>query len=233
MKVRELMAKRLHEIIIESLNDVVNETSRRQKAVSALNGTNSNVITMAILTSENPRYNDDNDTNPKRRENLEKDLKLGHYAWFPVKGQYEGKEKSYIVYNISLENVLYLGQKYGQEALMLIDGSHCEYWEQRGDGKFGKTHERQMRQRLDMTDADDFYTQVSRAFKFQLPFFDGSDDNQKQMREGIKYVNKAINEHVKDANEVKRRLDATLTAKSGYNRYCNRGELYRNSFNWK
>ena len=101
------MNKKLKNLISECVKNVLDETSRKQKAVHALNGENYNIKTMAILTSENPRYDvtsdGDNKNNNDRRENLEKDLKLGHYAWFPVKGHYEGKENSYIVYNISLD----------------------------------------------------------------------------------------------------------------------------------
>lgn len=231
------MNKKVKNIISECVKDVLlNETSRRQKASAALNGQDSNIKTMAILTSENPRYDvtsdGNNTTNDDRRENLEKDLKLGHYAWFPVKGHYEGKENSYIVYNISLDNALYLGRKFGQESIIFIEGSHCEYWEQSGDGKYKKTHEREMSQRLDMSNADDYFTQVSRAFKFQLPFFDGSDDNNVAMGESIQYTCQVISRNVKSIDEAKRRVMNSINSTSGYNRFCNRGELYKNAFQW-
>ena len=230
------MNKKLKNLISECVKNVLDETSRKQKVVHALNGENSNIRTMAILTSENPRYDvtsdGDNKNNKDRRENLEKDLKLGHYAWFPVKGHYEGKENSYIVYNISLDNALYLGRKFGQESIIFIDGSNCEYWEQAGDGKYRKTHERKMSQRLDMSNADDYFTQVSRAFKFQLPFFDGSDDNQETMGESIRYTNNIISKNVKSIADANRRINESINSVSGYNRFCHRGELYRNNFQW-
>lgn len=231
------MDKKLKNIISECVKGaLLSETSRRQKASAALNGQNSNIKTMAILTSENPRYDVTSDgnnmTNTDRRENLEKDLKLGHYAWFPVKGQYEGKENSYIIYNISLDNALYLGRKFGQESIIFIDGSHCEYWEQSGDGKYKKTHEREMSQRLDMSDADDYFTQVSRAFKFQLPFFDGSDDNKDAMGESFNYTVNVISKNIKSIDEAKKRVMNSIDSTSGYNRFCNRGELYKNDFQW-
>lgn len=204
--------------------------------MKAMNGTNSNVKTMAILTSENPRYDvssdGENDNNSNRRDNLEKDLKLGHYAWFPIKGQYEGKENSYIVYNISLDNAIYLARRFGQESIIFIDNDKCQYWEQNGDGKYSKTHERDMSQRLDMTAADDYFTQISRAFKFQIPFFDGSDENKETMGESIKYVNEVINKRVPNLNEAKGRIETSMNASSGYNRFCNRGILYGSKFNW-
>lgn len=230
------MCTKLEQIIKESIDKVLNETSRRQKASSAMSW-GKNLKTMAILTSENPRYQvysyGKNETNNDRREELEKDLKLGHYAWFPVKGQYEGNENSYIIYNISLDNALYLGKKFGQESIIFIDEGHCEYWEQSGDGKYKKTHERDMSQRLDMTNADDYFTQISRQFKFQIPFFDGSDENKTAMRESIKYVCNAIKRNTKTLNEAQRRIKNSIESTSGYNRFCNRGELYRNDFKWE
>ena len=160
-------------------------------------------------------------------------LAIGHYAWFPVKGQYEGKENSYIIYNISLDNALYLGRESGQESIIFIEGGHCQYWEQKGDGKYQMTHERDMHQRLDMSNADDYYTQLSRAFKFQIPFFDGSDENKGIMNESIKYVNRVIHTRFADLNEADRRIDTTLNAKSGYNRYANRAQLYGHNFEWQ
>ena len=238
--------------LVKMVKEAINETSRRQKAARAMNGDN-NIRTIAILTSENPRYDDvmsdrekeayDNDydlnqpyygdDNAERRNNLEKHLKVGHYAWFPVKGQYEGKENSYMIYNISLDDALYLGKKYGQQSIIFIDGTHCEYWEQLGDGKFRLTHEREMSQRIDMSDADDFFTQISRAFKFQFPFFDGSDENKEELEEMNNYVNMTVRKRIINESEAAHRLDSCLYAKSSFCRYANRSELYGNNFQWR
>lgn len=217
------------------INDI-NESSRRQKVIRALNGINHNIKTMAILTSENPRYEGFADginvTNKDRRINLEKDLKLGHYAWFPVKGQYEGKENSYIIYNIPKDSAIYLSQKYGQEAFIFIEGNKCEYYEQTSDGKFIKTHQKFLSDRIDMSDASDYFTQVSRAFKFQIPFFDDSDENRDTMVESVEYVNKIINKNTSNINEANRRVDNSINASSGKDRYFNRSFLYKNDFLW-
>ena len=213
----------------------LNETSRRQKALKALNG-NSNIKTMAIITSENPRYEGSADgknvTNKDRRINLEKDLKLGHYAWFPVKGQYEGKENSYIIYNIPKESVLFLAKKFGQEAFIFIEGDKCEYYEQTGKNDFKKTHEKRLSDRIDMSNASDYFTQVSRSFKFQIPLFDDSDENKDIMVESIEYVNKIINKRITNINEATRRIDTTLKSTSGKDRYLNRSFLYGDDFLW-
>ena len=167
-----------------------------------------------------------------RREDFENDLTLGHYAWFPVKGQHEGREDMYVVYNISEDNALYLSRKYGLEFIVFIEGSHCKCWEQINDGGYSIMDEKEMNQRLDMAHADDFYNQVSRAFECKLPFFDGRDENKNIMSETMQYVIETIQKNIKDPNEAKRRIETSLTATSGYNRFCNRGELYRNCFYW-
>ena len=220
---------------VYKINDI-NEGSRRKKAIRALNGINHNIKTMAILTSENPRYEGFADginvTNKDRRINSEKDLKLGHFAWFPVKGQYEGKENSYIIYNIPKDSAIYLSQKYGQEAFIFIEGNKCEYYEQNGNGKFIKTHQKFLSDRIDMSDASDYFIQVSRAFKFQIPFFDDSDENKETMIESIEYVNRIINKNVSNINEAARRINNSINAISGKDRYFNRSFLYRNDFLW-
>lgn len=177
------------------------------------------IKTMTILTRE-------------RREDFENVLQLGHYAWFPVKGQHKGGEGMYVVYNISLDNALFLSRNSKVESIVFIEGGHCEYWERTADGGYLKIDEKEINQRLDVAHADDFHTQVSRAFECQIPFFDGSEGNKNVMIETMQYVNDTIKKNIKDPNEAERRIETSLTAPSGFNRFCNRGRLYGNSFYW-
>lgn len=238
-----LNEKEVKGLVKKCIAEYLTETSRRQKAIQSLNGTNNKIRTLAILTSENPVFKDimdvsDNrdtygDKNTDRREDLEKALRIGHYAWFPVKGHYgEKPERSYMIYNISLEDALYLGRKYGQQSIIYINDGNSQFWEQDGNGKFKMTHERPMHTRIDMSNADDLYTQVSRAYKFQIPFFDGSDENAEELVNMNEYVCNTINKRILNESEVDRRIQTCLTAKSGFNRYVNHSELYGNNFQW-
>ena len=222
--------------IINRFNNI-NESSRRQKAVSAINGKKSNIRSICILTSENPRFDcfsdGNNKTNTERRENLEKDLKLGHYAWFPVKGKYGDKERSYIIYNIPKDDAMYLAKKFGQEAFIYIENNICEYYEQfENHNKFTKTHERKLSDKIDMSNASDYFTQISKAFKFQIPFFDGSDEHRSFMKESINYLNEILNSYENINEEIEQRLDNTMFSKSGQYRFYNRSFLYKNNFIW-
>ncbi len=164
--------------------------------------------------------------------NIMTDLKRGYFAWFPVKRHCGGGGNSFIVYNISRQDAIYLRLRYGQETIVFIDGSHCEYLERKSKGKFATKQERVIGQRLDMADAAEYFMQVCRAFNPQIPFFDGSDENKEAMKEHIRYVNEVINKRIPDQDEAQRRIETTLVAASGYNRYCNRGQLYCNNFAW-
>lgn len=232
----------LRNMVKEAASMLLNETTRRQKAQRAING--KYVRTMAILTSENPmgkaypeRLKSKEDEsghtmefNRGRRDDLEMRLSTGNYPYFKVKGQYGSKEKSYIIYNIPLSDTLYLGKYYNQESVIFIqiedDGNvSYEYWEQNGDGNFSMAHKRT--EYIDMNDADDFFTKISRKFKFQIPFFDGSDENGNELNEQIATLYDKVQSKGLTNEEVNRRtlraIDESLT---GNARYASRGTLY-------
>lgn len=196
--------KRIVEVMANEVGLILSTTLRGQMAAAAKDGggANSNVRTMAILTGELPR----NDSpaggcitsDEQKREYLWKDLRRRHFTRYLVKGHCEGDENSYLIYNISRRTALYLGQKHHQEAIVFIDGSHCEYLERNGDGGFVMMQEREMDKRLDMADAAEYFTQVSRAFDPQIPFFDGSDENRREMAASSRYVNELINKRMNE-----------------------------------
>lgn len=183
---------------------ILSTTSRCQTAAAAKGGggANSNVKTMAILTGELPRNDGpaggDSTANDQKQEYLRKDLRRRHFTRYLVKGHCEGDENSYLIYNISRQTALYLGQRHRQESIVFIDGSHCEYLVRNGDGKYVMTQEREMDQRLDMSDAAEYFTKVSRAFEPQIPFFDGSDENRREMETSIRYVNEMVNKRMSE-----------------------------------
>lgn len=207
------------------------ETTRRQKAMSAIKGTNNRIKTCAILTSENPMVALPKKYNDRLRQKLEVYLKTGNFAWFPVKGKYGSKENSYIIYNISLDDALHVGEKFEQESIIWVDNRGNEpvyqYWEQNGSGEFVKKHERNTY--IDMTDQDDLWTQISRKFKFQIPFFDGSDAEVLKEHCAIieKCLQSKINRGIVDENYIFEAVEANLTkSKSGRRLWEMRGNLY-------
>lgn len=227
----------------ESNNEFLNETTRKQKAIQSISGNNKRVKTMAILSPENPMSNkyperlsskeDESghtmDFNRGRRDDIEAYLTIGNFAWFRMKGKYVNKEKSYIVYNISFEDAEHISKKYNQESFIFITCNNDEvtyqYWEQNGDGKYNMTHERS--EYIDMADADDFYSKISRKFKFQIPFFDGSDDNKEQISEHIETMNRTIAKKNLNESEIEAKINECIDSnRTGKGRYYSRGTLY-------
>jgi len=215
-------------------NSVLSETSRRQKAQRAINNIGSRVKTYAILTSENPMGNRlSKSDNTQLTDKLKSHLKAGNFVWFPVKGMYGEKENPFIVYNISLTDALDIDKKFNQESIIWCDNESGDkqYWEQNGDGKFSKTHVRNYID--DMTDAEDYYTQVSRKFKFQIPFFNGKDDEMlnEMISEHNAIIDSIVRRNLKHINEddnyYNRKVNDMLSStKTGRSKWEARGSLY-------
>lgn len=151
------------------------DTSRRQKAVQSVKS-GKNVKTLMILTAQNPKgVKMDDEENNKRNASLEKDLSLNHFRWFRIKGKYNDKEKSYIVYNVSIEDAKRISMDYDQESF--IFGIHngegeitWQYWEKSGNNPYELAVEKN--EYVDATDDNNMFSNIGRNFKFRIPFFD-------------------------------------------------------------
>lgn len=210
----------LRNIIEKSVKNVMMETSRRQKAQQAIQGTNRRVRTMAIISAENPMGKSaDKEYNQQASNELERQLSIGHYKYFKVKGNYDGIENSIMVYNITIEDTLYLCYKYNQESVIFVDMQNdgevsYQYWE--GDDKHSQLKlQHEEHEIVDATDDDNYYTQISKHFKFRIPFF-----------EQVKkiYDDLALRENTIDIDKIiTESLEPTRTGKS---KYFKRGQLY-------
>lgn len=183
-------------------NNSINETSRKQKAIQAINGDNHRVKTIGILSAENPMGKKATPLyNKQQREELIKDLALGQYKYFKVLGNYDGFEHSVLVYNIDLETLLLLGNDYNQESVIFVDMTSengtidYQYWERSAEGKPLKL-KRRKQEIVDANTDDNYYTQICKHFKFRIPFFESYEQILKQLNEKSKEYNvdKLINE---------------------------------------
>ena len=129
-------------------------------------------------------------------ENAHKDLlntiKIGHYRYFETLGKYGMPEQSVMIYNISIEDTLFLAYKYNQESVVFIeingDEISYQYWE--GDNHNSPLKkQREEREIVDATNDDDVYTQISRKFKFRIPFFESIKEYEAHLNERSKYYN--------------------------------------------
>lgn len=150
----------------------------------AVQGKSSLVRSWGIMTSENPMGK------PMKRTvnrdlvlQCKQALKRRGLEYIPVKGRYGGDENSLFVLNPLLKDMMELSRQFDQESFIFAtcDDGGCDmgYYEKgQGDSPYILKHSRN--HVVGMDDAEDFFTSVKarskRAFKFQIPFFDGQDD---------------------------------------------------------
>ena len=223
----------------ENIDSVeLDETSRRQKAMQAMRGTSKKIKSIAILTSENPRFPEksaaQNKDNKESRKQLEAELRTSHLAWFPVKGQYFGDvEKSYIIFNISREDAVKLGKRYGQESIIFISGNKCEFWSTEDGIKYKPTQIRTLDQTIDATSDKDNFTQISKAFKFRIPFFDDSEENADLYVDMVDYLDESIAKRNLPEETINNFIKANVENECrGFNKWTHNGQLHRTDFWW-
>lgn len=218
-----LSEKLVKQIANDAVNIMLQETSRRQKAQQAIQGKSRRIKTLAIISAQNPMGSDGSDLpsdyNAKSHAELLDTLRNGMFRYFVVKGKYGSDETSVMVYNISLKDTLNLCYRFNQESVIFIDMTNGEkvsyqYWE-------GKDHNSPLEKQyeestiINATDDVDFYTQISRKFKFRIPFF-----------EDIQHYLESLNERSKSIDVDRLICECVEDKWSGKHKYFCRGKLH-------
>ncbi len=206
------------------INNVpIDETSRRQKAIQSIQGKNRRVKTIVILSAQNPMGKEATKSfNQEKHNDLLKTLKIGHYQYFETNGLYDTSEKSVMIYNISLNDAKQLCYKYNQESIIFIDMMNdneiiYQYWDHK-EKNDELVLSKEKKEIVDANSDDNFYTKISRHFKFRIPFFEGYESILTILKENSIRMN--VDECINDtiSNEF-----------SGKSKYYKRGKLYYNN----
>ena len=205
--------------LVKDWKNFVNEAgfSRTRQAMAGLAP---RISTIAFLTAENPDGKPASpEFNKKANKDLEQTLRNMNLGFRKVQGKFGSEENSYMVNNISKEEAVELGQKYGQEAVIYgekqkdDDGVYFRFdYVERGNtinsrnvSVGGDTAQRR----------DDFYSSV-KGKKFFIPFF---DDEYEDIKTAYQMKEAELEEReLEYLEEYERRLALTLeqdrTAKS-------------------
>lgn len=143
------------------------------------------IKTFAIFTAQNrDKISQSRAVNRELNKELKKDLAQkdiensiinGRYSYYKVKGKYGNVENSFIVYNITLDDAKSLCAKNGQQSFIFAINDNgnlkFQFWANasRSGYSYKMVDEKEEFNILD-DDAEDFYTQISRDFKFSIPF---------------------------------------------------------------
>lgn len=186
-KIVRLNEDGLRKFVMNMLSEISQNKKKQltDTAIGTIKGDIDWVKTIAIFTAENPSADDidyenmagaEKRANSQRNKKLNRDLSLtlrqGGFMFKPVKGKYGNLEHLVMVFNIPLGIALRYGKYYGQSSIIFCkhneDGSmDYQYWESINDWSFPTKEEHEI---LDANGQDDFFTEISRKFKFQIPF---------------------------------------------------------------
>ena len=229
-KIVKLNESELNNLITSIVKESIGETTRRQKAQRAVYKGDSNIRTYAIMTAENPMAQEHTPAENKAfNKELIDYLKLANYVYFPIKGSYGNKEHSFIIYNISLKDTIALAKRFNQQSCIWADNDTGmkEFWQQNDNGDFEKAVERD--HIVDVPDADDFFSQISKNKKIQIQFF---DDNPPFLTEHSRIIGQLTETNLKAMNKGENYKNYQLNTMLSENttsrgKYEARGILYR------
>ena len=137
-----------------------------------------------ILTAENPGGEAaDRKSNKENMKALERDLRGMNYGFHKIKGKFGSEEDSMLVPNMTREDVVALGIKYGQEAVLwgekMTDDNDDPFF------RFSYIEGDDTVQNRDVSlsgqevqSRDDYFSQV-KGRKFFIPFFDDTYESAK------------------------------------------------------
>ena len=184
------------------------ENSRAKKAFKAVMGLDPNINTIVIISPANPApqvlSRRENDERVARLEwKLRNELKEGGYNYVKVLGKYGSVEPSFVIYNMSYYEAEDLATEFDQESFIFCEFDHS----QRGNTRAGKVSARMyMKDENGDYNLDDafegildrnntqrnlteFYTQLSKKMKFNIPFGDDGSTISERLSEGFeKYM---------------------------------------------
>lgn len=204
------------------------------------------IKTFAIFTAENKdAVKMSSSQNTKLNKQLKKDLSntdlensiiSGRYSYYKVTGKYGSVENSFIVYNITLEDVKSLCAKNGQQSFIFCNNNNgklvFQFWA--NASKSGYSYKLvDEKEEFDILDdsAKDYYTQISRDFKINIPFdrFEVAAEDMVEsiilrcynLGYSITDVDRMIDESLDDTTYAKRRFiaRASLVPNKGFNKY--------------
>lgn len=225
----------------ESMNKKKDEI---QAAVDAIEGKKNYVHTFCIITGQNPMGIDGtNRTNRTNNNKLRKILKIGHYAYVPVKGKYGSTEDSFVIFNLPLDNAKAIATETAQESFIFgrVEDDNADsavfdlYVINKQTGKYEYVETKNYHINGSQTVVDDetgeeredYYTQIGDKKKFSVDF--------DYFKEGKDRFNKVISEQVEKSEKYRERIERFQEnlieeGRTGRSAYMNRSLIYGSLF---
>jgi hypothetical protein len=168
---------KFYEVLNEGVEQEFDEAGA-PRTLQIMRGMVPKVRTLGFITAENPHGQPEKpNVNNKMNRQLESILKDGLWGYQKIKGKYGSVENTFLVRNISRDDLLRYGNRFNQESVLF-----GQYFEE--EGRYGMKFQLLSSENNSIGDvmgernvyisregADDFYSEV-KGRKFQIPFFD-------------------------------------------------------------
>ena len=171
---------KLYDLLFEN-NEMEFDEAAATRTFRILRGMVPRVRTLGFITAENPHgIAAPPEENKSENQKLQSILNNGHWGYQKIKGHYGQSENSFLVRNMSKDDLLNYGQRFGQESV--IFGEIYDENERHGM-KFQmistepQTLGQVMGERnifIGREGAEDFYSEI-KGRKFQIPFYPVTD----------------------------------------------------------
>lgn len=166
--------ERAKELSLEQLGESSKQSKREKRVKGVLFGNEDKHHAFCVITPENPMSSTefhDKDNLPRVKE-FRKELKDRKIVFTPIKGKYGSEERSFFLYDITLDVAKELAKKYGQQSFFFgkvnpDNNATVQFWERPND-KSDYT----MKEENDKIDVnqerDNYYSIVGNNFKFSF-----------------------------------------------------------------
>lgn len=209
---------------MENWNNFLTEARDFPSLIHSLAGTRANIHTIGMMTAENPMaVKASPEENTKFNSELESSLRASNLGYRKIRGSFGSQENSYLIPNISKDEILALGKAFKQESVI---------WGERQDDKFvfeyiecatGQTTNTRdvVLFDSDVQSREDYYSQSKKGTeKFVIPFFDDKYEMVSEYNMSNPDYNGPLSEQISE--RVKLVLQPNRTGKS---KWYNRGVI--------
>ena len=172
---------------MSKLREAYNQINEKKfnQLKSLMLGFRDNINSFSIITAENPMGKEySKKENIIRNQELENNIRNGGYGYNRIKGKYGNIENPFLIYNISVGNLLRLALEYKQESVIyskIINKGQPEfqYWEtNKNPMQVSQYKKKSIRKIYLDVKRDDYYSEF-KGNKFIIPFFDDVTNDSK------------------------------------------------------
>lgn len=205
------------------------ETSRKLKAKQAIYAKTNHIKTFGVMSPENPNaIQATKEENEKYYSEFKELLKQEHVWYYKVKGKFQNFENSFMLFNVTFNDMCYWANAFGQAAFVFAiienEGIKYQLWSRyKNSDRF--VMDKEVSKTNIYSDRDpkkhDNYTKISDNFFYSIPFFE-SCANEYNL-----FLQKRIDENESYAKQFNYELEKILNENmTGMGRYLSRINLY-------